>query len=380
MVAAFDRSFRLLVLPGDGIGPEIVGQTLRVVERFGAELDIDFQITQGLVGGASIDTNGTPITDAVVDQARASDAILFGAVGGSRWDDRPRATRPEMGILRLRQSLDLFANLRPAVCYSELLDASALRAELIEGLDILIVREATAGVYFGLPRGQAIDADGARRAYDTQAYTEAEIARICHVAFQIARTRQSRVCSVDKANVMETGALWRTVATEVAATYPNVALSHMYADNCAMQLLRQPRQFDVIVTDNLFGDILSDAAAALTGSLGLLPSASLSAPMASGRPRALYEPIHGSAPDIAGQGVANPIGTILSFGLCLRHSLGLSDAADRLERAVRAVLADGVRTRDIAAGRPSVSSAAMTDAILAALDRSSSPELTSNPV
>jgi 3-isopropylmalate dehydrogenase len=374
VVAVSERTFRLLVLPGDGIGPEIIDQTLRVVEHFGADLEIDFQVRPALVGGASIDAHNTPITEAVVDQALASDAILFGAVGGPHWDDRPRAVRPEMGILRLRQSLDLFANLRPAVCYPELQAASALRPELISGLDILIVREATAGVYFGLPRGQAVDADGARRAYDTQAYTEAEIARICHIAFQIARTRQSRVCSVDKANVMETGALWRTVATEVSGAYPDVELSHMYADNCAMQLVRQPRQFDVIVTDNLFGDILSDAAAALTGSLGLLPSASLSAPTASGRPRALYEPIHGSAPDIAGQGVANPIGAILSFGLCLRHSLGLPEAADRLERAVRAILADGIRTRDIAAGAPSVSCAALTDALLKRLQASSSSE------
>lgn len=374
MVAVSERTFRLLVLPGDGIGPEIIDQTLRVVAHFGADLGIDFQITQALVGGASIDAHDTPITEAVVDQALASDAILFGAVGGPRWDHRPRATRPEVGILRLRKSLDLFANLRPAVCYPGLLDASALRPELIEGLDILIVREATAGVYFGLPRGQAVDADGGRRAYDNQTYSEAEIARACHVAFQIARTRQSRVCSVDKANVMETGALWRTVATEVSGAYPDVELSHMYADNCAMQLVRQPRQFDVIVTDNLFGDILSDAAAALTGSLGLLPSASLSAPTASGRPRALYEPIHGSAPDIAGQGVANPIGAILSFGLCLRHSLGLPEAADRLERAVRAILADGIRTRDIAAGAPSVSCAALTDALLKRLQASSSSE------
>jgi 3-isopropylmalate dehydrogenase len=361
--------FRLLVLPGDGIGPEIVGETLRVVDWFGRDLGVVFRIVEGLAGGASIDAHDTPITEAVVDQALAADAVLFGAVGGPRWDDRPRAQRPEAAILRLRQALDLFANLRPAVCYDGLLDASALRPELIEGLDILIVREATAGVYFGLPRANEISPDGARRAYDTQAYTEAEIARTCHVAFAAARARGRRVCSVDKANVMETGALWRAVATEVGASYPDVELSHMYADNCAMQLLRRPKQFDVIVTDNLFGDILSDAAAALTGSLGLLPSASLSAPRGDGPARALYEPIHGSAPDIAGRGLANPIGTILSFGLCLRHSLGLPEAADRLDQAVRAVLADGVRTPDIAAGGPSVSSAAMTDAVLAHLAR-----------
>ena len=374
MVAASERMVRLLVLPGDGIGPEIIGQTLRVVEHFGTELAIDFQITRGLVGGESIDAHDTPITEEVVEQALASDAVLFGAVGGPRWDDRPRAVRPEMGILRLRRSLDLFANLRPAVCFPELEAASALKPELISGLDILIVREATAGVYFGLPRGQAVDANGSRRAFDTQAYTEAEIARICHVAFQIARTRQSRICSVDKANVMETGALWRAVANEVSAHYPDVELRHMYADNCAMQLVRQPSQFDVIVTDNLFGDILSDAAAALTGSLGLLPSASLSAPTSNGLPRALYEPIHGSAPDIAGEGIANPIGTILSFGLCLRHSLCLPEAAERLERAVRATLSEGFRTKDIAAGGPSVSCAAMTDALLTQLQRTSTSQ------
>lgn len=365
------RPFRLLVLPGDGIGPEIVGETLKVVHWFAGALNIDIEITEGLVGGASIDAHGTPITEDVVAQALAADAVLFGAVGGAAWDNRPRAERPEAGILRLRQALDLFANLRPAICYDELLDASALKPKLIKGLDILIVREATAGIYFGQPRANETDEDGARHAYDTQTYTEAEIERVCRMAFDIAGARQGRVCSVDKANVMETGALWRAVATEVAADYPDIELSHMYADNCAMQLVRQPKQFDVIVTDNLFGDILSDAAAALTGSLGLLPSASLSAPGEDGRPRALYEPIHGSAPDIAGQGIANPIATILSFGLCLRHSFGLPDAADALERAVRGVLAEGVRTPDIAAGGASVSGAQMADAIIARLSLNS---------
>ena len=370
MAAVSDpRAFRLLVLPGDGIGPEIIGETLRVVRWFEAARGFRFEIVEGLAGGVSIDATGEPITQAVVDQAVASDAVLFGAVGGPKWDALSRAQRPEMGILRLRQTMDLYANLRPAVCFDELLDASAVKPELIAGLDIMIVREATAGVYFSLPRGTETGPDGQRRAYDTQAYTEAEIARVCRTAFEIARGRSGRVCSVDKANVMETGALWRTVATEIGAQYPDVALSHMYADNCAMQLVRRPKQFDVIVTDNLFGDILSDAAAALTGSLGLLPSASLAGLDNPGRSRALYEPIHGSAPDIAGTGKANPIGTILSFGMALRHSFTAPESADLLEQAVRRVVASGVRTPDIAApGIAAVSTVQMTDAVLAALD------------
>ena len=369
MAAASKKAFRLLVLPGDGIGPEIIGATQRVMRWFEDHQGFQFDVVEGLAGGASIDARGEPITPAVVQLALGSDAVMFGAVGGPKWDNLPRAERPEMGILRLRQAMDLYANLRPAVCFDELLDASGLKPDLISGLDILIVREATAGVYFSLPRANETGPDGQRRAYDTQAYTEAEIARVCHTAFQIARNRSRRVCSVDKANVMETGALWRTVATEVGAQYPDVELSHMYADNCAMQLLRRPKQFDVIVTDNLFGDILSDAAAALTGSLGLLPSASLSGLDNPGRSRALYEPIHGSAPDIAGQGVANPIGTILSFGLALRHSFNAPEAADLLERAVRRVVASGVRTPDIAeAGVSAVSTVQMTDAVLDALN------------
>jgi len=378
VAAASDRVFKLLVLPGDGIGPEIIRETLRVVD-WARNAGLRIELSEGLAGGASIDIVGAPIAEDVVEQALASDAVLFGAVGGPKWDHLPRAQRPEMGILRLRQALDLYANLRPAVCFDELLDASALKPDLIRGLDILIVREATAGVYFSLPRANEVGPDGQRRAYDTQAYTEAEIARVCRTAFELARTRKRRLCSVDKANVMETGALWRggatqgappppPVATEVAADYPDVELSHMYADNCAMQLVRRPDQFDVIVTDNLFGDILSDAAAALTGSLGLLPSASLSGLGQGGRSRGLYEPIHGSAPDIAGQGVANPIATILSFALCLRWSFDRADLADRLERAVRHVVSSGVRTPDIAhPGVAAVSTIEMTDAVLAAL-------------
>ena len=373
MAAVSDRTisspFRLLVLPGDGIGPQIISETLRVVEWFSTYLGIDFEIQQNLVGGASIDVHGVPITDAVVEMAKRSNAILFGAVGGPKWDALPRSGRPEIGILRLRQELDLYANLRPAVCFSELAGASSLRPEIIEATDILIVRESTAGVYFGTPRGIEIDSNGFRQAIDTQAYNETEIARACRCAFEIARQRKSKLCSVDKANVMETGALWRRVATEIGHEYPDVELSHMYADNCAMQLLRAPRQFDVIVTDNLFGDILSDEAGALCGSLGLLPSATLNRdePWLPGK--ALYEPIHGSAPDISDVTMANPIATILAFGMCLNYSMNRPGATDLLERAVARALAKGLRTADIvSAGHQAISGVQMTDEILCGLD------------
>jgi 3-isopropylmalate dehydrogenase len=369
---ASNRDFRLLVLPGDGIGPEIISETLRVVDWFGDFLGIRFDIEQDLVGGASIDACGEPLSEAVLRKASESDAILFGAVGGPKWDDRPRASRPEMGILRLRQGLDLYANLRPAVCFPEIVAASSLRAELVESTDILIVRESTSGVYFGEPRGIEVGIDGVRRAVDTQAYDENEIARVCRAAFEIARQRGSKLCSVDKANVMETGVLWRQVATEIGQEFPDVELSHMYADNCAMQLLREPKQFDVIVTDNLFGDILSDEAAALSGSLGLLPSATLNM-SDPGRPgSALYEPIHGSAPDISDVGVANPIASILSFAMCLNFSLQSPVAADLLNQAVRRALANGLRTADIAVGEQAVSGSAMTDEILLGLNEISS--------
>ena len=372
MVAVSDmnhkRELSVLVLPGDGIGPEIVTETLRVVEWFGDFLDVKFNIDQDLVGGASIDAHNEPITAAVLQKALHCDAILFGAVGGPKWDDRPRADRPEMGILRLRKDLDLFANLRPAVNFPEIVAASSLRPELVEAVDIMIVRECTAGVYFGEPRGITTDADGLRRAVDTQSYDETEIARVCRAAFEIARRRSGHLCSVDKANVMETGVLWRTIATELGAEYSDVELSHMYADNCAMQLLREPKQFDVIVTDNLFGDILSDEAAALSGSLGLLPSATMNIAGQERPGRALYEPIHGSAPDIAGEGIANPLASILSFGMCLDYSLQEPAAAALLNESLRTVLGRGLRTADIAAaGDTPVSSAAMTDAILARL-------------
>jgi 3-isopropylmalate dehydrogenase len=365
-----DKAFTLLVLPGDGIGPEIVEQTLRVVDWFASYLGVHFRIDQALAGGASIDASDTPISDAVLAKARQADAVLFGAVGGPKWDDRPRATRPEAAILRLRKDLDLYANLRPAVNLPEITGASSLRPELVAGIDIMIVRECTSGVYFGEPRGISTDADGTRRAVDTQSYTDVEIARVVRAACEIARLRHGRLCSVDKANVMESGQLWRSVATEVGCDYPDIELSHMYADNCAMQLLRAPKQFDVIVSDNLFGDILSDEAAALSGSLGLLPSASLHV-ADDGRPtNALYEPIHGSAPDIAGGGIANPLACILSFGMCLQYSLDASDASSLLLQAIRAALGDGIRTADIAAaGETPVTGAAMTDAVIDKLDR-----------
>jgi len=363
------REFNLLVLAGDGIGPEITAETLRIVSWFGGHLDVHFSIEKQAVGGASIDECGQPITDAVLQKALRADAILFGAVGGPKWDELPRASRPEMGILRLRKELDLFANLRPAINFPEIVAASSLRPELVDSIDIMIVRESTSGVYFGEPRGITTDQNGQRSAVDTQAYSETEITRVCRAAFEIARRRRRRLCSVDKANVMETGALWRAVATGLGRDYPDVELSHMYADNCAMQLLREPKQFDVIVTDNLFGDILSDEAAALSGSLGLLPSATLHMSDSARPRRALYEPIHGTAPELAGKGIANPLASILSFGLCLNYSLQATDAADLLVRAVRDVLGLGLRTADIAAaGQAPVPGAAMTDAILARLD------------
>jgi len=359
----------MLVLPGDGIGPEIISATMRIVAWFSKYLDREFQTETAAVGGASIDAFGVPITAVVLDKALQADAVLFGSVGGPEWDQLPRRNRPEMGILQLRKTLDLFANLRPAISFPEIVAASSLRPELVDGVDIMIVRESTSGVYFGEPRGISTDQYGRRRAVDTQAYSEDEIARVCHAAFKIAGRRSGRLCSVDKANVMETGQLWRAVATEVGRDYPDVVLSHMYADNCAMQLLSEPKQFDVIVSDNLFGDILSDEAAALCGSLGLLPSATLNVAADDGCPRALYEPIHGSAPDIAGQGIANPIASFLSFGMCLEHSLHEPEAAELLNQAIRSVLQQGIRTADIASPSDDiVDTNAMTDATLTALD------------
>lgn len=359
----------LLILPGDGIGPEVMAEVVKVIDWFGAHRGLRFHVEHDLVGGAAHDAHGVPLTDATMARAQAADAVLLGAVGGPRYDTLPFAEKPERGLLRLRKEMDLFANLRPAQCFDALADFSSLKREVVAGLDILIVRELTSGVYFGEPRG--ISGSGEDRVgVNTQRYTTAEIRRVARAAFDLARKRGNRVCSMEKANVMESGILWREEVTWVHDhEYPDVELSHMYADNGAMQLVRNPRQFDVIVTDNLFGDILSDAAAMLTGSLGMLPSASLGAPMANGRPKALYEPVHGSAPDIAGQGKANPIACILSFAMALRYSFGEGAAADALEGAVQKVLEDGVRTADLMGpeGGTPVSTSQMGDHIITAL-------------
>jgi 3-isopropylmalate dehydrogenase len=362
---------KLLILPGDGIGPEVMAQVRRVIDWMGKKRSLAFDLDEGLVGGAAIDAEGAPISDATMEKAMAADAVLLGAVGGPKWDNLPFAQKPERGLLRLRKEMVLFANLRPALCFDALVDASTLKPELVAGLDIMIVRELTGGIYFGEPRGIETLPDGTRRGINTQVYTTGEIQRVARVAFGLAKKRGNRLCSVEKANVMESGVLWREEVTKLhKAEYPEVELSHMYADNCAMQLVRNPKQFDVIVTDNLFGDILSDAAAMLTGSLGMLPSASLGAADASGRRAALYEPVHGSAPDIAGQDKANPLATLLSFAMMLRYSFDLAEDAELIERAVQDVLAAGKRTGDIARpGQAVVSTSQMGDALLAALDK-----------
>ena len=342
------RHGTLLFLPGDGIGPEVIAEVRRVAGWLERARGVAFEIEDGLVGGASYDAHGTPLTGETLARAEAADAVLLGAVGGPKWDGLDFADKPERGLLRLRKELDLFANLRPAIVFDALADASALKRDLVAGLDILIVRELTGGVYFGEPRGITDEGGGIRRGVNTQVYTTPEIHRVARVAFDLARTRGKRVCSVEKSNVMESGLLWREEVQAIHdAEYADVALSHMYADNCAMQLVRNPKQFDVIVTDNLFGDILSDEASMLTGSLGMLPSASLGAAGPGGRPRALYEPVHGSAPDIAGTGKANPLAAVLSFGMLLRYSFGLGAEADNIDAAVNAVLAAGLRTADL---------------------------------
>jgi 3-isopropylmalate dehydrogenase len=361
----------LLILAGDGVGPEVMAEVVRIIDWCGDRRGLRFEVSEDLVGGAAFDVHGTPLTDDALARARAVDAVLLGAVGGPSYDALDFSVKPERGLLRLRKELDLFANLRPARCFDALADLSSMKREVVSGLDLMIVRELTSGIYFGEPRG--IVREGHQRVgINTQRYTETEIDRVARVAFELAMRRGRKLCSMEKANVMESGVLWREVVTEVGKDYPDVALSHMYADAGAMQLCRWPRQFDVIVTDNLFGDLLSDAAAMLTGSPGMLPSASLGAPMENGRPRALYEPVHGPVPDIAGQGRANPIAGILSFAMALRHSFHQGAEADRLEVAVERVLADGVRTADLlgADGVTPVSTAGMGDAVLAALDAS----------
>jgi 3-isopropylmalate dehydrogenase len=351
---------KLLLLPGDGIGPEVIDEVKRVAERLTNDLVVD----ERPFGGISYDQHGTPLTDETLAAAKASDAVLMGAVGGavsSKWSQAPRHLRPEAGLLGLRKGMEVFANLRPAYCFGPLADASTLKREVVEGLDLMIVRELTGGVYFGEPRGVETLADGSKRAVDTQVYTTHEIERVARVAFELARGRRNKVTSAEKANVMETGAFWREVVTDLhARDYPDVTLEHMLADNAAMQLVKNPRQFDVLVTDNLFGDILSDEAAQLTGSLGMLPSAALGE---AGKP-GLYEPIHGSAPDIAGKGIANPLAAILSFEMALRWSLARPDLADRLSGAVQAALNGGARTPDIGG---KLSTREMGDAVLAGL-------------
>ena len=342
-----------------------MAEVRRVADWLDANGTVTFEIEEDLVGGAAIDAHGIPLADATMDKAMIADATLLGAVGGPKWDDIPFERKPERGLLRLRKEMALYANLRPALCFDALVESSTLKPEVVSGLDILIVRELTGGVYFGEPRGIETLADGSRRGVNTQVYSTEEILRVSRVAFELARKRDSRLCSVEKANVMESGLLWREEVTKLGADYPDVALSHMYADNCAMQLVRAPKQFDVIVTDNLFGDMLSDAAAMLTGSLGMLPSASLGDPDPEGRRRGLYEPVHGSAPDIAGQGKANPLASLLSFAMLLRYSLDLGEEADLVERAVEKVLETGLRTADIAGpGETPVSTAAMGEAVL----------------
>ncbi|MEL7471281.1 MAG: 3-isopropylmalate dehydrogenase [Pseudomonadota bacterium] len=361
-------AMKLLILPGDGIGPEVMAEVRKVIDWLGAIRGLDFSVEEDLVGGAAYDAHGAPLSDETMAKAQSVDAVLLGAVGGPAYDNLDFSLKPERGLLRLRKEMDLYANLRPAQCFDALADYSSLKKDIVAGLDIMIVRELTSGMYFGEPRGIHIEGNE-RVGINTHRYTTSEIRRVGRSAFELAMKRGKRVCSMEKANVMEAGILWREEIEVIAKDYPEVELSHMYADNGAMQLVRNPKQFDVIVTDNLFGDILSDCAAMLTGSLGMLPSASLGAPMENGRPKALYEPVHGSAPDIAGQGKANPCACLLSFAMALRYSFDLGAEADMLEAAVNDVLDQGVRTADLAQseGATPVSTAEMGDAVLAAM-------------
>ncbi len=356
-------NYRLLILPGDGIGPEVVAEATKVIATLQRKHNFPVELAHGLIGGAAIDAHGSPLPDETLAKARNSDAILMGAVGGPKWDTLPREIRPERGLLKIRSELGLYANLRPCLCFDELAEASTLKAEVLRGLDLLIVRELTGGIYYGQPRGiatEVINGVGVRVGFNTERYSEPEIERILHSAFIYARLRRREVCSVDKANVLESSQLWREVAERVHKTYPDVKLSHLYVDNAAMQLVRAPKQFDVIVTGNLFGDILSDIGAQLTGSIGMLPSASLDA-----TGRGLYEPVHGSAPDIAGKHIANPLATILSLAMLLRYSLKRPDLADPVETAVKGALAAGLRTKDIARpGERAASTSEMGNAVI----------------
>ncbi|MDZ4789624.1 MAG: 3-isopropylmalate dehydrogenase [Hyphomicrobiales bacterium] len=363
-------TFNILLLAGDGIGPEVMAEVKRVIAWLNTKRPATFNTEDDLAGGCAYDAHGEAISDAAMAKAHTADAVILGAVGGPKWDGVPYDKRPEAGLLRLRKDLGLFANLRPAICYPPLADASSLKREIVEGLDIMIVRELTGGVYFGEPKELVTLESGEKRAVDTQIYAEHEIERIARSAFELAKKRGGRLASAEKSNVMKTGVLWRQTVSRIGRDeYPEIELSHVLADNCAMQLVRNPKQFDVLVTDNLFGDVLSDVASMLTGSLGMLPSASLGAPDAHGRTPAMYEPVHGSAPDIAGQGVANPIATIASFGMALRYTFNMPAEADMIDRAIAAALAKGIRTADIMQrGMTRVSTADMGNAIIAELE------------
>jgi 3-isopropylmalate dehydrogenase len=353
---------KIAVLPGDGIGPEIVEQAIRVIDCLRSN-GLDLEIEKASIGGAGYDEHGDPLPATTLDLAKSADAVLLGAVGGPKYDELPRQMRPEQGLLRIRKALGLFANLRPAIVYKELSRASSLKPELVNDLDLMILRELTGDIYFGQPRGQRTNDAGEREGFDTMHYSESEIRRIAHVAFAIAGKRNRKLCSVDKANVLDTSILWREIVTDMAKEYPDVELSHMYVDNAAMQLVRAPKQFDVILTGNIFGDILSDEASMLTGSIGMLPSASLDA-----NNKGLYEPIHGSAPDIDGKNVANPLATILSVAMMMRYTFAQEEAAQRIEGAVRSVLQKGLRTSDIyEAGMTRVGTSQMGDAVVSAL-------------
>ena len=360
---------KILLLPGDGIGQEVVAEVKKIIQWFNSKKSLDFDIDEDLVGGAAYDKHKNPITDEVFYKALESEAVILGAVGGPKYDNLEFSKRPERALLKLRKELKLFANLRPAICFKQLVDASSLKPEIVSGLDIMIVRELTGGIYFGEPRGIKLIENGERRGINTHSYTTNEIIRVARVAFELAKKRGKKVTSCDKSNVMEAGVLWREEVQSLKdKEFKDIELNHMLADNCAMQLLRNPKQFDVIVTDNLFGDILSDEASMLTGSLGLLPSASLGAKDKNGNIRSMYEPVHGSAPDIAGKGIANPIASILSFAMALKYSLNLDKEADILENAVQEALDEGLRTKDIISkGMKEVSTSQMGDAVISKL-------------